>query len=94
MDCPLCNTEMLIHRAEYRAENDETAEQETKLVHCCICRCRNPACRNFEKEFSGEITPLPLSKKHQIFCEDCGVLLYEGDEKNPEEWPTCPVCLP
>lgn len=63
MLCPLCKVEMAISNSRYKAENDTSAEEETKLFMIQEFVCRNPQCPNFGSMVETRKNPLQLSKE-------------------------------
>lgn len=107
MDCPKCNTEMMICGFDYTATGDGSPDTPTRLYHVALCECQNPDCEMKGVKFSAGATELPKPHVERRFCPSCGLLLAElsgGAATLPEAVNlksislggdihiTCPVC--
>lgn len=63
MLCPVCKVEMAISNSRYKAENDTSADVETKLFMVHELKCRNPQCSNYGKVVETRKNPIQLSKE-------------------------------
>lgn len=72
MQCPKCGLEAVIMVTRMEAKGDQSPETQTEVWAVQVHRCRNPACKEYQRDV-GET-------RHRVFPEETQLKGGETDE--------------